>query len=84
MISDKQKIILEFIKKSKDATITKKEAVELIGGCYYTNESKHTGDVLSRMVNRGLLKRIKNGVFKVGDLKTQKETIYNLNQQTIF
>lgn len=76
MLSEKQKTILEFIHRSEDKQITKKQAVDLIGRCYYANEKKHTGDVLSRMVKRGLLKRIKNGLFEIGQgIKYENETI---------
>ena len=85
MISDKQKEILQFIQDSEDKQITKKQAVKLIGNCYYANKSKHTGDVLSRMVKRGLLKRIKPGLFEVGHgIKYEKETIENPNQTELF
>ncbi len=81
MISEKQKEILEFIQESKDSQITKQQAVDLIGGCYYCNESKHTGDVLTRMVKRGLLKRVSRGVYERGPgIKYEKETINNPNQ----
>ena len=38
---------------------------------YYTNASKHFGALLSRMVQRGQLERVKNGVFRIAE-KTQK------------
>lgn len=69
-ISEKQKSILDFASKNENK-ISKKQAVSLIGGCYYCNEKKHVGDVLSRMVNSKLLNRIKNGHFEINTNRTQ-------------
>jgi hypothetical protein len=61
--------------------LRKKQAVDLLGGCYHCNASKHVGDVLSRMVNSGLLKRLKNGHFEVFEKKTETvEKTINPNQ----
>ena len=80
MISDKQKQILSFA-SNNDGNISKSQAVELIGSCYYCNEKKHVGDVLSRMVKSGLLTRIKNGNFKISETKKQTTNgIVNPNQ----
>lgn len=57
-------------------TVTKKEVVDLFGHCYYHNGEKHIGDMLSRMVNNGLLIRIKPGVFKRG-MGNRKDKVYN-------
>lgn len=56
-MTDKQKIIFEFVRENEE--MSKSKAVELIGNSYYCNAPKHVGDVLSRMVKSGLLKRIK-------------------------
>ena len=73
MISDKQKMILEFCSKN-DNQITKIQAVHLIGNCYFLNAPKYVGEVLSRMVKSKLLKRIKNGLFEVQN----KQTVSNI------
>ena len=52
--------------------ITTAEAVDLVGD-YYHNATKHTGDILSRMVKSGLLKREKPGLFKIGPGKTKSK-----------
>ena len=36
---------------------------------YYTNATKHFGALLSRMVQRGQLERVKNGVFRIAEKK---------------
>lgn len=63
-ITENQKIIFEYAYKN-DNKISKQKAVELIGGSYYANAKKHVGDVLSRMVNSGKLKRVRNGHFEL-------------------
>ena len=72
-ISEKQKAILDFAFKN-DSKITKQQAVDLIGSCYYHNAKKHVGDVLSRMVNSQLLKRVKNGEFEINTQRKQTVT----------
>jgi len=78
MISEKQKMILEFASKNNNQ-ITKIQAVQLIGNCYFVNGSKHTGEVLSRMVKSQLLKRLKNGLYEIQKHQTVKQ-IVNPNQ----
>jgi hypothetical protein len=45
---------------------TKAQVVKAIGGDYYRNAAKHVGDRLSRMVNAGLLVRVRPDVFTLG------------------
>lgn len=71
-------------KGAKDGQIKKADAVELLGGSYYCNESKHVGDVLSRMVKAGLLTRVKKGVFEIGKGKKAAAEITPENQTTLF
>lgn len=79
-IGDKQKELLSFALKNENK-ISKQQAVELIGYSYYCNAKKHVGDVLSRMVNSGLLTRIRNGHFEINMNKKQTSSgIVNLNQ----
>lgn len=66
-LSTKQRTVLAFIQQH--GSITKKEAVIMIGGSYYHNKEKYVGEVLSRMVNSGILKRVKKGLFEIGDKK---------------
>ena len=83
MLTDKQKKILSWFKENE--ILTKKDAVKLIGGYYYCNGSKHTGDVLTRMVKSGLLVRTKIGSYVkgVGKRNTVFET-ENPNQNYLF
>lgn len=75
MISEKQRTILDFAIKNNNK-ITKKQAIEILGNCYYCNAQKHVGDILSRMVKSQLLKRIKNGFFEI---KTKKTVVNIIN-----
>jgi hypothetical protein len=45
--------------------VTLKEAVRLVGGDIYANAEKHTGAILSNMVKRGMLIRVKPRTFKL-------------------
>ena len=60
-MSIKQSIIINALRSQKDITL--KEAVSLIGEDIYANKRKHVGAVLSNMIRRGYLKRVKPGVF---------------------
>jgi len=81
-LSVKQQKIINFINKSQDKQITKKQAIELVDDYYY-NASKYVGEILSNMVKSGTLERIKNGVFKIGKGKGQKIFIVE-NQNKLF
>lgn len=61
MLSMKQNIILN--EANKKGLITLSECVDLVGGDIYANKNKHVGQILSRMVKRGLIERVKNGLY---------------------
>jgi len=63
MITKNQRKILKLLDE-KGGEFTKADAVALLGNNYYCSADKHVGDILSRMVNGGILERVKNGVFK--------------------
>jgi hypothetical protein len=60
-MSRKQKIIMGALATKQ--SITLQDAVRLIGGNIYINAEKHTGALLSNMVKRGMIVRLKPGVF---------------------
>jgi hypothetical protein len=62
MTSAKQKIVLAH---RTPGELTLAHAVELIGKNIYCNERKHVGAVLTNMVRRGLLVRVRPGVFEL-------------------
>ncbi|MCK7516196.1 MAG: hypothetical protein MZV70_77600 [Desulfobacterales bacterium] len=53
-------------------TITLAEATALVGGNVYANADKHTGALLGNMVKRGLLIRVKAGVFSLPNAKLRQ------------
>lgn len=78
-----QKSILQLAQR-QGGNLTKQDAVNLIGGKYYCNAEKHVGDVLSRMVNEGMLQRIKPGQFVLGTGKAGKAIVVPENQTLLF
>ena len=62
-MSPKQNIVRDFLRMHH--TITIKQAVELIGQDIYTNREFHIGNILRRMVKRGLLEKEKRGVYRL-------------------
>lgn len=71
--------------RSQNGELTKKQAVEAIGGRYYCNADHHVGEVLSKMVKAGLFERIKPGHFKVKNINSVRTTgKADPNQQSIF
>lgn len=68
--SRKQQAVLRSAKMN--GFVTLKEAVHLVGGDIYANAEKHVGSILSNMVKRGMLIRVKPGTFK---LPEQEQTL---------
>ena len=60
-MSPKQRTIIAAIRERGEITL--RGAVGLIGGDIYTNAEKHVGAVLANMVKRGMIVRVKPGVF---------------------
>jgi len=60
---DKKHEVLKFLKTVEFATL--KEIAEAVPFYYYHNTHKYVGEILSRLVKRGLVFRIKKGVFKI-------------------
>lgn len=60
---ERQKQILEVFNDTQEI-LSKKAIKEKTGISYYYNTDKHLGDILGRMVNNGLLERVKKGYFK--------------------
>lgn len=71
MLTPHQRDILTLARQN-GGRVTKKEVVEMQGGRYFCNAEKHIGDTLARMVNARLLKRVKPGVYELGDGKKEK------------
>jgi predicted transcriptional regulator of viral defense system len=58
---DKRSILFKAFKNAE--SFTKDDAVQVIGKYYYCNERFHVGNVLSRLVKGGALKRLKKGLY---------------------
>jgi predicted transcriptional regulator of viral defense system len=59
--SPKQQVILKTLVNQREISLG--QAVRLIGGNIYFNKTKHVGTILSNMVKRGMIQRIRPGVF---------------------
>ena len=81
-MTPEQKEILQLLHQN-GGTLTKKQAVDPLDS-YYCNGEKHIGDRLSRMVNAGMLKRVKPGVFEIGIGKRAAVKPVNENQIMLF
>ena len=55
--------VLAFLSTVEQASLW--EINQGIEHSYYANGSKHLGNVLSRLVNRGLVERVKKGTFRI-------------------
>lgn len=82
-MTPEQKEIMAIL-QAKGGEVTKAQVVEAIGRNYYCHGEKHVGDRLSRMVNAGMLIRVKPGVFKLGKGEKSKPTTIAEGQQTLF
>ena len=78
-----QKLIVQLCQEN-GGDLTKKQVVERFGHWHYTNEAFHIGNTLSRMVNAGMLIRVKPGVFKIGTGKKIKPSDVDENQTSLF
>lgn len=79
-LSTKQQIIIDHIRKH--GQITKQEAIPLID-TYYCNAAFHVGNVLSNMVKRGYIRRIKRGVFELGQFSNSVKGVEIKNQMKL-
>ena len=77
-----QRAIYNFVRSK--GTATKEEIFSFTGDPYYRNGEKYIGERLSRMVNAGMLKRVKPGVFAIGSGKRAAVKPVNENQIMLF
>lgn len=83
-LSDHQKSILSFLSTVEYAT--KEEIYKNTNLSYYLNWAKHTGDVLNRMVKRGLIERVgygKYAICKTGKPVSKDHEYDNPNQMKL-
>lgn len=75
---NKSQKIIDYLKTKE--TATKSELYAISDYQYYRNWGKHFGDVLSRLVDNGMLKRVKQGVYSIGEGAKKSEQIEDKNQ----
>lgn len=82
-LSPKQFEIINFMINKEPQT--KKQLMDAlyVQGWYYCNESKHFGEVLSRLIKSGHLKREKKGLYSLNEKRKVKSEIDN-NQIELF
>lgn len=80
-LSEKQQTIIDYIREHGQAT--KQELIPLVN-TYFHNASKHVGDLLSNMVKRGYIKRVKPGVFELGGKSNSVPVIVDKDQTRLF
>jgi len=78
-LTEKQQVIIQHCRSN--GTISKVDAVYMLKCFYYTNAGKYVGEILSRMVKSGKLKRIKPGLFELGKGKSD---VIITNQPNLF
>jgi len=78
MILDKQKEVLAFLRTVEQADIH--QIYRAVSFSYYCNYEKYIGEICSRLVDAGLITRVKRGVFKIGGTK-KAEVPHNISQQ---
>lgn len=82
--NEKAGVLIKYAREHNNK-ISKKEAIELIGHSYYYNEAFHTGNILSRLVKSGILKRLKPGQFELQTTVPKGGSVTNdINQQSLF
>jgi hypothetical protein len=63
-MSKYQKQIINYA-LANNGRISKVEAVNLIGGNYFHNAEKYTGEVLTRMIKAKVLNRVRRGMYEL-------------------
>jgi len=72
-MSPKQQAIIDHIKVN--GSITKAQAVELVGGNIHHNAQHYVGQILARMIRRGMILRKERGVYIRNDGKVIKSRV---------
>lgn len=60
-LTQKQKAIIDYI---GDGEKKRSQIVNKFDAWYYYNSNKHIGEILARMVEKGILVRVKKGVYR--------------------
>lgn len=76
-----QRLLVAFAARNNHQ-ITKEQAVTLLGDNYFHNAEKYVGEILARMVNSGILTRLKPGIFRLEPVQKPKSTITKIPSQS--
>ena len=82
MLNYKQKQVLSYLRSVESATLL--ELYEHSEYNYYHNYSKHFGQVMAKLVGRGLVERISKGVFRISPHMPTEPIKYDINQTNLF
>ena len=77
IMSEKQDLIRRYLVTVEKATTN--EIMENMPFDYHHNNNKHLGNILSNMVNKGLIIRIHKGLFRLpnqSDFKQEENTLF--------
>ena len=77
-ITEKQRKVLTALEQCPEGA-NLEEIYSKVSFSYYFNHKKHLGDIMSRLVKRGLVVRVKKGVYKIS-----KENKKSKNQISLF
>ena len=82
MLSPKQKVIVKYLQSHETIDF---DTVRSLIDDHYRNGAKHCSEAMSRMVERGIVVRVKKGIYKLGNPKSNasKESV-DINQTNIF
>lgn len=70
--------------KENGGNITTSQAVELLQHHYYHNARKYVGEILSRLVKSGKLKRVKPGAYELNAPTIKHPGTAQIEQPTLF
>lgn len=72
-LSDKQLVVAQYLNGKGEVKKAKIMEDLHVDYWYYLNASKHFGEILSRMVKGGILRRVKPGVYTLVSLNKTKQ-----------
>lgn len=78
-----QQDVIAFISKHGGEVAFSEISAEF-GVRYYTSSEYHVGQLLSRMVKSGFVKRVRKGVYVLGDGKKPPKAEESANHPTLF
>lgn len=81
-LSEKQQIIVKFIRGN--GQIETSQANNLLKPYYYHNHEHYVSEILTNMVKRRYIKRVRRGVYEIGSFASSVPGIVDKNQTNLF